>query len=103
MNLVHIRSKYLFDLCRVITLLPKSSVRSPAKSGTKSSAPAPTTTTLSVNDDKSTASLSVPYIRRLSKKKWNTADSDEETALCHSNALHEVSIISSEKDESTVV
>ncbi|ODN05849.1 Peptide-N(4)-(N-acetyl-beta-glucosaminyl)asparagine amidase [Orchesella cincta] len=82
----------------VITLQPKSSIRSPAKTKASSSAPQS-----SSNDDKSSASLSVPYIRRLSKKKWNTADSDEETALCHSSALHEVSIISSDKDESTVV
>jgi len=87
---------------RVITLQPKSSIRSPAKSKASSSAPQ-SSSNLTVNDDKNSAALSVPYIRRLSKKKWNTADSDEETALCHSSALHEVSIISSDKDESTVV
>lgn len=102
MKAVSLKNKNFF-LLRVITLQPKSSIRSPAKSASKSSAPPPTTSNATMNEDKGTASLSVPYIRRLSKKKWNTADSDEETALCHSNALHEVSIISSDKDESTVV
>lgn len=94
-------------LYRVITLQPKSSVRSPAKSSKSSTtSQAHPSNSSGNNDDKSAAAaLSIPYIRRLSKKKWNTADSDEETALCHPNALHdhEVSIISSEKDESTAV
>lgn len=83
-------------MIRVVTLQPKCSVRSPAKGVTNKGVQKDTS-----SEEKK---VSAPYIRRLSKKeksKWN--GDEEETALCHSNTLHEVSIISSDKDESTVV
>jgi hypothetical protein len=89
---------------RTVTLQPKSSVRSPAKGATVAATTVPTKESTPTSDEKK-GSSTAPYIRRVSKKeknKWN-ADNDEETALCHSNTLHEVSIISSNKDESTVV
>jgi len=89
----------------VVTLQPKSSVRSPAKGSTAKQVQKESSSSSNEEKKSTTTTSSVPYIRRVSKKdknKWGT-ENDEETALCHVNPIHEVSIVSSTKDESTVV
>jgi len=90
-------------------LQPRSSSstsRSPMKGGTSTNTKGQSKDVSGVGGIIEENKTGAPYIRRLSKKemKERWTNEDEATALCHSSAMHEISIIKSSKvDESTAV